>query len=103
MTNVLFFCVYALFMLSVTGFCTHALRRDKKSFVFGTLSSLAGFAGLTALLIMQVFSTGMDNLLLTNWIMAVIYYYTAYKTKNRLLGTAFMPIVLVLMLSLIHI
>ena len=97
MTNGLFFCVYAFFMLSVTGFCTHALRRDRKSFVFGTLSSLFGFLGLTILLIMQVFSTGMDNLLLTNWLMAVIYYYTAYKTKNRLLGTAFMPIVLILM------
>lgn len=97
MTNVLFFSVYALFMLSVTGFCTHALRRDKKSFVFGTLSSLMGFLGLTVLLITQVFNSEIDNLLLTNWLMAVIYYYTAYKTKNRLLGTAFMPIVLVLM------
>ncbi|WDE98762.1 cytochrome c biogenesis protein CcsA [Lentisphaera profundi] len=97
MTNILFFSVYALFMLSVTGFCTHALKRDKKSFIFGTLSSLLGFLGLTGLLIQQVFTSGMDNLLLTNWLMAVIYYYTAYKTKNRLLGTAFMPIVLVLM------
>ncbi len=97
MTNGLFFSIYALFMLSATGFCTHALRRDRKSFVFATLTSLAGFLGLSILLITQIFNGGMDNLILTNWIMTTIYYYSAYKTKNRLLGTAFMPIVLVLM------
>ena len=97
MNDFLFFIVYGLFMVAVTGFCQHALRRDAKSFSYATISSLIGFLCLTVLLISQLFTSGIDTVLLTNWIMVVIYYYAAFKTKNRLLGTVFMPIVLILL------
>lgn len=98
MRDILFVIAFTGILAGCGSFLLHFLRRDRGSFLAGTLCSMIAYLALTIDLLTGLFSkAGSDYLHAICWLMLTCYFAAVYKLKNRLIGAVFTPIIALLM------
>ncbi len=90
--------IFLCLTLGVSGFTLHAAKRGRSGFILGTFTSLA------ALILLSV-DMGIDLICHNSmppptsaacWLMLAVYFYAEFRTRSRILGTFFLPGVLLI-------
>ncbi|MCM8531770.1 MAG: cytochrome c biogenesis protein CcsA [Lentisphaeraceae bacterium] len=100
--QILFGITFLGIITGLFGFVFHAFGKEKKFFVVATIATLIGFISLTALIITQAISNGINQIqpyTILAWFMLLTYFVSENKYRMRILGALIMPIVTIAILT----
>lgn len=100
--QILFGIVFIGIITGLIGFVFHAFGKDKKYFAIATIATLIAFVSLTIMMVTQGVQEGFSEIKPYNilaWFMLLAYFIAENKYRMRILGSLFVPIVTITMLT----